>query len=462
MADLSPNSALLHALANQALPWWKALAELVDNAFDAGAKRVEIVAKNKTLVVKDDGKGIKNILAIATLGHHDRQESTQLGMYGIGAKDAWLFCSEVLDVDTVYSGQRGTLRVDVKELVKNNWQCNDPVYEATDRPSGTAIRLPLRPGRNLPGRDAFDELAFVFTPAISNGLQIVCDTKKPIALRPHAMPVLLEPVRSIFEIEGKSVEIDIGILPDGVKMDRGPLWLQYKHRILGRSSVGIGQYSSLRIAGRIVLGEGWKLSKNKDDLTLNKDRLNDAVFVRIEGILKKASMLSESIESAALRNLLETQLNEFFDDSGKKKKPSRSKGETVGSVGPKSTPRKVAYASKTRGLPGDAECPFRSSGRKSGFIFDWENASSDTVGRFDRSGSRVFLNLDHPFIAASKATQNNQALLCCAAALIADNAARHDTAGNALLAFSFSDFSTALGGLMSSFKEVKQSEKTAV
>jgi hypothetical protein len=465
MADLSPNSALLHALANQALPWWKALAELVDNAFDAGAKRVEIIAKNKTVVVKDDGKGIKNILAIATLGHHDRQESTQLGMYGIGAKDAWLFCSEVLDVDTVHSGQRCKLRVDVKELVKNNWQCDDPTYEPTDSPSGTTIRLPLRPGRNLPGQDALDELAFVFTPAISNGLQIVSDTKAkslPKPLRPHTMPMLEDSVRSTFDIDGKAVQIDIGILPDGVKMDRGPLWLQYKHRILGRSSIGIGQYSSLRIAGRIILGEGWKLSKNKDDLTLNKDRLNDAIFVRIEGILKKASMLSETIESAALRSLLECQLNEFIDESGKNKKPARSKGDTVGSVGPKATPRKVTKASKTRGLPGTAECQYGESGRKHGFVFDWENSSPDSIGRFDRGGSRVFLNLDHPFVAASKAAQNNQALLCCASALIADDAARHDSTGNALLAFKFKDFSTALGGLMSSFKEVKQNEKVAV
>jgi hypothetical protein len=465
MADLSPNSALLHALANQALPWWKALAELVDNAFDAGAKRVEIIAKNKVLTVRDDGKGIKNILAIATLGHHDRQESTQLGMYGIGAKDAWLFCSEVLDVDTVHAGQHGTLRVDVRELVKNNWQCADPFYEPSDLPSGTTIRLPLRAGRNLPGQDAFEELAFAFTPAISNGLQILCDTAKgkglPKALRPHVMPLVEEPVRSTFDIDGKEVQIDIGILPDGVKMDRGPLWLQYKHRILGRSSIGIGQYSSLRIAGRIILGEGWKLSKNKDDLTLHKDRLNDAIFVRIEGILKKASALSESIESAALRNLLETQLNDVID-AGKNKKPARDKGEKIGSVGPKSTPRKVGKASKTRGLDGNADCPFGKSGRKNGFIFDWENASTDTIGRFDRGGSRVFLNLDHPFVAAAKSAQNHHALLCCAAALIADNASRHDTAGNALLAFKFSDFSTALGGLMSSFKDVKANEKTAV
>lgn len=462
MADLSPNSALLHALANQALPWWKALAELVDNAFDAGAKRVEIVAKNRTLTVKDDGKGIKNILAIATLGHHDRQESTQLGMYGIGAKDAWLFCSEVLDVETVHAGHRGTLRVDVRELVKNNWQCADPVYAPVDLPSGTTIRLPLRHGRNLPSRDAFDELSFAFTPAISNGLQIICDTKKPIALRPHLMPAVQNAVRSSFEIDGKSVEIDIGILPEGVKMQRGPLWLQYKHRILGQSSIGIGEYSSLRIAGKIVLGEGWKLSKNKDDLTLHKDRLNQEVFVKIEHILKEASALSESIETTALRNLLQAQLNEFFDESSKNKKPARNKGETIGSVGPKSTPRKVAKASKTRGLPGTADCGLGGLGQKGRFILDWENAGTDTIGRFDRGGSRVFLNLDHPFIASAKAMPNHHALLCCASALIADNASRHDTDGNALLTFKCSDFATALGGLMSSYKEAKANEKATV
>jgi hypothetical protein len=463
MADLSPNSALLHALANQALPWWKALAELVDNAFDAGAKRVEIIAKARALTVKDDGKGIKNILAIATLGHHDRQESTQLGMYGIGAKDAWLFCSDVLDVDTVHAGVRGRLKVDVQELVRNNWQCDDPTYEPIDAPSGTVIRLPLRAGRNVPGQDAFDELSFAFTPAISNGLQIIRDTgKTPVALRPHSMPLLEEPVRSTFEIDGKEVQIDIGILPDGVKMDRGPFWLQYKHRILGKTSMGIGEYCSLRIAGRIALGDGWKLSKNKDDLTLHKDRLSDAIFVRIEALLKKASTLSESIESAAMRSLLESQLNEVIADATKNSKPARDKGSKIGSVGPKATPRKVRSASKTRGLPGDADCRIGRSGRKGGFIFDWEESSPSTIGSFDRSGSRVFLNLNHPFVIAAKGSQNNQALLCCAASLIAEDAIRHDASGNALLAFNYSDFSTALGGLMSSFKDGKSNEKAAV
>lgn len=455
MADLSPNAALLNALANQTIPWWKALAELVDNAFDADARRVEIICKRRTLVVKDDGRGIKNILAIATLGHHDRQESTQLGMYGIGAKDAWLFCSNVLDVVTVHAGRRASLRVDIDQLIKKSWQCDDPTYESSSDPSGTVITLPLKAGRNLPGTDAFDELAFAFTPAISSGLQIIRDTTKPIALRPHEMPVLSDVVQAEFEVDGKHVLIDMGILPDGQQLRRGPFWLQYRHRILDKCSLGIGQYSQSRIAGRIVLGEGWKLSKNKDDLTLNKDRLADAIFERIEPMLKKAASLSESIESAAMRSEIEGQLNTAVSEVVRRK-PGRNKGQTTGTVFPQGTKRTVTRASMTRGLPGNADCGETKSGRRRGFIFDWCQADPGVLGTFDRIGARVCLNENHPFVASARASQNRDALLACSASLIADDACRHDAEGNTLLAFRFGSFADAIGGILPASKEGDQ------
>src|SRR5690606_25785948 len=212
MADLSPNAALLNALANQSIPWWKALAELVDNAFDADARRVEIICKRRTLVVKDDGRGIKNILAIATLGHHDRQESTQLGMYGIGAKDAWLFCSNVLDVVTVHAGRRASLRVDIDQLIKKNWQCDDPTYEPTSDPSGTVITLPIKAGRNLTGTEDFDEKAFAFDLAISSALLIILDTSKTNTLQPHEMPNMSVVLQSELDVYEKHVQIVLGLL----------------------------------------------------------------------------------------------------------------------------------------------------------------------------------------------------------------------------------------------------------
>lgn len=55
MVYLLPDPHLLASLVNANLPWWKALAELVDNSLDAGATRVVIDVSHRTLTVSDDG-----------------------------------------------------------------------------------------------------------------------------------------------------------------------------------------------------------------------------------------------------------------------------------------------------------------------------------------------------------------------------------------------------------------------
>jgi hypothetical protein len=464
MADLSPHSSLIHALANQSLPWWKALAELVDNSVDAGSTRIEIIAKNKVLTVKDNGAGIKNILAVATLGFHAPSETTRLGRYGVGLKDCWLFASNVLNVRTIHDGQLATLRVDTTELVRNNWKCDDPKFEPSNEPSGTVITLPLREGRNLPGIDAFDELSFVFTPAIQNGLQIVRNNGMATALRPHVMPSLSDVVKETFDVDGKAVTIEIGMLPEGVSLNRGPFWMQYEHRIIDKTSIGAGGYSTLRVAGKIILGEGWELSKNKDDLSTHKDLLSDAILERIEPLLQKATSLSETIESAALRTSLEEDLNEVVRHIAKSRyRMTRpGKGGKSGTITPKNTERRVRVASATNGEPGDVDCPSMAALARSAFKLDWCELDNGKIGWFDYSGMRVFLNLGHPFINEAKKSQNRLALLCCAAPMIADDACRHDAKRAALFTFSYSDFSTALGGLMSRIKEARINEPVAI
>lgn len=454
MADLSPRAELIYALKNQTICWWRALAELIDNSLDAGATRVEIVAKNRRLIVKDNGHGIANLLSAVTLGHHDRQETTKLGRFGIGLKDAWLFCADRMEIRTVHKGRLGVLTVDTDSLIRNNWQSDDPTYSETTEPSGTTITLPLREGRNLPNPDVFEDLAFVFSPAITNGFKLVKDTGKPVVLTAHVMPVLLDAVEAAFEVDGKSVAIHIGILPENAKLSRGPFWMQFEHRIIDRNSLGCGQYSAQRVAGRIVLGKEWDLAKNKDCIVLHKEALADAIFSHIEPVLKKASELSESMEAAALRTALESQLNTVIQTLVvENQRPSRAKGSKQGTIVAKGTGRKVYRASKTSGKLGTATCVITKVGRRSGFAVDWCETDHRRIGWFDQSGLRVSLNTRHSFIAECKDSQNQQALLSCAAALIADNACRSDLSGHGLFHFSFHDFSSALGGLISSTKE---------
>lgn len=468
MVRIPARSHVLRSMSNQSLSWWKAIAELVDNSFDAGAYRVVIEVSGRTLTVSDDGKGAADILSLFTVGDHKKQSSTKLGVYGIGAKDAWLSCADVMTVQTVRSGVKTTLSVNYNELIENDWNTkSDPVSEPTNEPSGTKIILPLRPGKNVPSVDAFDELAFAFTPAIQGGKQIIRQmrsNRKPLTA--HVMPERNGVVRSNFDIDGKEVAIDIGILPEEVFF-RGPLWLIYEHRIIEKSTIGVGQYSARRIAGSITLGKGgWKLSKNKDSLSEDVERLADAIFVRIEHILKEAELLADDIESLKFRHELEEMLNGSIGDANKRE--SRSKGTRVGSVGPTNSGRSRKRAKKITDNPGSVIAEGsgrRGSGRRTGFVIDYIfDEDSRSIGRFDRNGSRVILNLNHPFISQHK-NKNHMAVVTVAASLIADNECRHDKEGKPLLKFRFDDFSSAMAGITASIKvkqEVKDNVKASV
>lgn len=463
MVHLPPDPHILSSFANANLPWWKALAELVDNSLDAGATRVVIDVTNRVLTVSDDGAGCEDITAVFKLGDHKRRKSSKrsLGRYGIGAKDAWLSCADTMEVATCRDHVQTSMRVNYTEWMQNNWNVPDPECNGTNNADGTTIRLPLRPGKNIPTDDAFKTLAFAFTPAISRGIQIVKSVKgKKWVLPPVAMPMRNDVVQSEFEIDGKSVKIDIGILPDGVTLERGPFWLIYDHRIIEATSLGAGQYSVRRIAGTITIGDGWALAKNKDDLSENQDRLADAIFARIEHVLKKADQLAETMESSALRGELQEMLNAAVKGANSKEK--RDKGETVGSIAPRNTGRKRTNAAKIQIGEGSVLSAGNKTGRRGGYVLDWCEIDPSIIGQFDRSGMRVSLNLNNGIVSLAKTQANRAALTACAVSLIADYCCRHDEKGHALLKFSFDDFPQAMGFLVKDYSEGKQNAKEAI
>jgi hypothetical protein len=450
MAKIPPRTHILLALVNQNIPWWKALAELVDNSFDAGASRVAIKcsSRHRLVSISDDGHGVKDVLSLVTLGMHDEQPTTTLGMYGIGAKDAWFSISEEIRIETVRNGIRTTLSANWQDILKSNdFECADPVSVPVpiEQPNGTTITFPLRKGRNQPSPDAFDRLRFIFTPALARGQQIVRtgDGDARRALEPVKLPPLQEAVRSQFDIDGKQVEIDIGILPENERMIHGPFWMQYGHRIIDSNSIGAGQYSTLRVGGTITLGKGWSLTKNKDDLTeQNKARLADAIFARIEPLLQKGERLAESVESQALRSALESVLNDSIKGKKKERRTKPAESQT-GAVAPVRSGQKRTKASKTHNIAGQCESGEISPvGRKTGFTLDWCDDEPNVIGRFDSTGSRVALNINHPYIKSAKATQNRVALLSAAWVLIADYGATHK-GNNKLLSFDWDSFAGA-------------------
>lgn len=420
--------AVFRYMANQGMTWPAAISELIDNSLDAAATRVELkfsnAGKNRFWEVVDDGKGCSDITKMLPLGSHFDQGSTAqpVGMWGIGLKDAWAFSGRTISIETVHRNRRGTLTLDAAE-VDQEWNSPDPHYEdAKDAASGTTVRLALNRGRRSPNPETWDRIAWLFTPALLDGRQIVIampgGKKKP--LKAVDLPPFVESVEEAFEVDGKSVSIKIGIVKDGHRMTNGPFWISYGHRIIRHSTIGAGKYSTLRMGGKIVLGKGWSLTKNKDDLSEFSEELSDAIFARIEPLLMKHERLAEDVESAALKAELEAMLNDSIKAAAKEKRKSPENG--TGAVIPQHTGRTRKNFSNTQQANGEG-----TSKKRRGFSIDWMEDDGPMIGEFDALSNTVRLNICHPFVNDAKGEGNKPALYAVAVTVMSHTLCNSDS-----------------------------------
>lgn len=440
MAKAYPNPRILIALQSQPLSWWKRLAELVDNSIDAGARNISVSFRDRVLEVIDDGCGIRDPQVLVTLGLHEQHgASVGLGRYGVGAKDAWLCTGYEIFVDTIHESVRRTLSVDVREMIQSNWDIPDTTAEPTSLASGTTIRIPLSPEQSTPSWPGLSvRLGWVFSPAIKDGLRFIHSDSGTLVSAAE-VPPLLHAVRDSFVVDGKSVSIDIGMLPEGAKSEftqGGPFWIQHRHRTIDSSGIGTKGRCVRRIAGVIVLGDEWTLSKNKDELCGDTDSLAQAIFERIAGLLDECEETAEQIETDALKIDLEERLNAALNTTKREKRSGG--GDSRGTAKPAYTGRRRTHAADTSDNPGSVldDKPQRT---RRGFSLGFTSQEDDILGRFDSLGKTIYLNQDHVAIAKWKEADNRDAILFAAAVILS----QHDATlidGQKIMGFAAGDF----------------------
>ena len=448
MADFTPEPHYMLSMANQGLPWWKALAELIDNGFDAKGNRVEIAVKSRTVTITDNGRGMADVMKSIRLGGHCPVNGRGLGMYGVGLKDAWLSSGDRIDIATVHGGKKTSITVDIRDI-SATWQGPDPVVTETSEKSGTVIVLHLRSGRNTPSDDVFRKLALIFSPAIVQGLQIVRvvnGKSKPLAAVP--LPEFSESVQDSFDVNGKAVSLQAGILKPESRMTEGPFCFAYRHRIIEASSLGAKSMSCMAMGGMITLGDGWEFTKNKDGIAENCDALEDAIYSRIKHLLIKANKMAMDVQSDQIRTELESMVNSAVDDA--KREARHSTRDSQGSVKPTGTRGKRTKASKIHiDLPGSV-IESGEQVRRRGVRIDWCQISSDLIGKYDSRTNTVNMNLEHPFVAAAKMTPNYPALFAIAFAVYSDWLCTHKDGHRTM--FEVDDFGSTLGRLIKGMK----------
>jgi len=107
-----PNAGkLIHSLRNVGYDNAAAIADIIDNSFDAGAKNVDISLLTKdqkvhTIVITDDGSGMDNdtLDEALKLGSETERDETDLGKYGMGLCTASLALGRRVEVLTLADG----------------------------------------------------------------------------------------------------------------------------------------------------------------------------------------------------------------------------------------------------------------------------------------------------------------------------------------------------------------------
>lgn len=416
--NVSVSPAMLVGMKDNSHFHWKdVVGELIDNSFDAGAKRVSVqFGPPKTFCVSDDGRGCGNMERMLTIGDHYNTKAT-LGRYGVGLKDAacWLWGEMRINTETDKTAHKAVIEWG-KLAAQASWNIPDPEAVAITGNTGTTLTF-RNIHRSFPDyKKMIDDISYFFAPALWGGCQIVMGTgrKKPIAIAPWTLPEMTNVIEDTFQIEGKQVKIRVGIVKEGVENKRMGFTYCHGHRVLMNTAAGAKGHSVSRIAGTVELGKGWTLSRNKDSvLDKHFPDLEAAIYYRCGNIIHTAEEQSQRIESSALANKVTDGLKALMEEKRKESRPN--KGDSSGTVKPKATGVKRRRAANTK--PGDKVMNALRSGS---VRMEWDPSMNGELGRVDLLGGVIYLSPNHKRLAYHKANRNHDALIDACMALFAN------------------------------------------
>lgn len=413
--DITPHTNLLKSVRAERINYILLIGEAIDNAFDAGASRVDVSISSDSIAFKDDGAGITRdrIGAIFTLGNHASMGTTQLGRFGIGITSQAISAGDVFSVSSTSRDGKFNCDVNWRILLRSNiWEMPDPVWRpvAVGSSTGTSITISeLRKSPSTSLEKISRDLALRFYPALAEG--------KRIAINKIPVPILLEPqmaevVDRAFSLSGgRSATLRAGILTGPSDLNR--VHVAFRHRvIMPRSTLGCGEYGGLnRMFARLQLSGPWHLAKFKDDLTdeIEREELEDAVLDALRPILEKcncASMEAKIREvNCAINDMLPEELAAARPE--KKKIAPSSSGNKLG--------KQNRPVSKSNG-----EGPARiKKPQKDRLLITFDgSACEDGIGAFvGGNPHRIDLAADEPYIAKLLQNEDQYSLFAIAIAI---------------------------------------------
>ncbi len=305
------------------------ICELVDNAFDADAKRVWIELGRRGVTVGDDGSGMEDINDAVRFGKGTRtgRRGGVLGRYGVGMTDALCKLGPRAEIATLRAGGMRRLRVDWEECLRNDHfpylEESRPqpsreiaLFEDLSVRTGTRVRIHGQaPGLQLEKLHRL--LTERYTPGIWDGREIF--------LRREGQPWLViedmdpGPLSDVIEYDGEIDGLPYHVY-GGLMTRRNVVYnrtfIGYAYRFVEDTTELFKGISTAHL--QVFLGEGWKecLGTHKNRLELRREELFEDIRSRAKDWLIAAERKAEALQLTSLALELEDYLERTADPVG--------------------------------------------------------------------------------------------------------------------------------------------------
>lgn len=346
--NVTPKPAMLRSIQNERWTIVGALSEIFDNSLGplrGAAKRIDVFydAKERHLMVLDDGNGMDAIGRLFQHGNSIGRGIGDIGEYGAGGTKALLWLSSAVTVSTLRDGN-----IQSDTVVWKNWftatsfdqlNVNDDWHVASmrntppsllERGHGTVISMRLLSTRRFYLSNVLRDLERIYSTGLRRGKLVFWHSMRNGEIT--ETKTLCDPFASPSS-ESKSVNFDIVLehdekhlpvagrvyLDDDISQSDSELQIGYGFRTIRstrdcyRSPDGEQRYAGTGVAGWIDLGEGWQ-----PYLTTTKDAIDDQplydtlmayIFEQIRPLLEEAETKAFDLEFDNLASGLEAALN---------------------------------------------------------------------------------------------------------------------------------------------------------
>lgn len=331
MLDLTPTTHIIESYRNN-LPNYRILCgEAVDNSFDAGATKVDIIIDRQKIQFFDNGIGVTNdrVKSLITLGSHAGMDSTKLGRYGIGIKEQ---AAAAGDGFSIFSRSRdGLMNININWRVlseSQTWEVTPPIWDMHDSAGETYTKIVISELRNIPKQSQLTritaELERMFQPALMSGKTITLNGK---LIDPIKDPKLSHVVVETIEVDaGKFATVRAGVLANAASAQLNQVHVSYEHRVIKAQDLfgcGDGIGAHLMFA-RVTLHGKWDLGKNKTEIT---DEHAGYLEERLEEVLEPILARCRKEKLSAVVTEAELAINQMLPSDMRPNRPNKTRTE---------------------------------------------------------------------------------------------------------------------------------------